>query len=264
MTDNSPDESCTSVSEVFAPWPAQMRLLDASLKKAAENLAYDEVLLDDAEHSHGADTLRIWESPEPFVVLGVSQILREHVREESCTQDGVRVLRRGSAGGCVLQGPGCINYTLVLSHKNFPDISTIRGSYCFILNRLAAAFRRRGINAAHKGISDLAVGGHKISGNAQRRSKHCILHHGTILYGMDPELMERYLLEPADRPQYRGARTHRGFVRPLELTAAEVRAVFIEAFGAPTKADKPSKSELEAIHQLAREKYLSPAWIYRR
>lgn len=241
-----------------------MRTLDVSFAKPAENIAYDELLLNDAEEGRGTNTLRIWESPAPFVVLGVSQVLREHVRVDACEQDGVRILRRTSAGGCVLQGPGCLNFTLVLSHAHFPQIATIRGSYCFILGRLAAALRARGVSASHKGTSDLAVAGKKISGNAQRRRKRYILHHGTVLYRMDPELMERYLTEPTDRPQYRGNRSHRGFVKCLSLDADAVRAAVADAFGAGPTETRAGKYELETIRSLVKEKFASPVWINRR
>ena len=242
-----------------------MRVVDHSFQNPAENLAYDELLLDDAESGRGTDTLRIWESPKPFVVLGVSQVLREHVNVAECAKDGISILRRSSAGGCVLQGPGSINFALVLSHERFPDIATIRGSYCFILGRLMAALRERGINASHKGTSDLAVAGKKISGNAQRRRKHFILHHGTLLYNMEPELMERYLIEPDDRPQYRGDRTHRGFVKCLQLTSNEIREAFLRAFAAPgTQSEKPTKSELSAVKALTKERFATQEWINRR
>jgi len=265
MTPETSTESCATKSSILTtPWPAPMRVVDVSFKRPAENLAFDDLLLDDAEAGRGTDTLRIWECETPFVVLGVSQVLREHVCEEHCAKDGVRILRRCSAGGCVLQGPGCLNFTLVISHQRFPDIATIRGSYCFILNRLAAALREAGVNASHKGISDLASSGRKISGNAQKRRKRYILHHGTLLYNMDPDLMERYLLEPADRPQYRGNRTHRGFVKSLPLDAEAVRAVFRRAFGGESDSDKVRSDEREAIAALVKEKYTNPLWTNRR
>lgn len=257
-------EGACAVAHALEPWPVPMRTLDVSFAKPAENLAYDELLLNDAEEGRGTDTLRIWESPVPFVVLGVSQVLREHVRVDACERDGVRILRRTSAGGCVLQGPGCLNFTLVLSHERFPQIATIRGSYCFVLGRLAAALRARGVNASHKGISDLAVGGKKISGNAQRRRKLFILHHGTLLYAMDPELMERYLTEPSDRPQYRGNRTHRGFVKCLPLDVNDARAVFAEAFGGARPQTRAGKDEIEQVRELVNDRFSSPSWVNRR
>lgn len=241
------------------------RVIDHSFANPADNLAYDELLLDDAESGRGTDTLRIWESSKPFVVLGVSQVLREHVNVAACAMDGISILRRSSAGGCVLQGPGSINFALVLSHERFPDIATIRGSYCFILGRLIAALRERGIYASHKGTSDLAAAGKKISGNAQRRRKHFILHHGTLLYNMDPELMERYLIEPDDRPQYRGERTHRGFVKCLSLTSNEIREIFLRAFATPgMQPEKPTKTELSAVKALTKQRFATQEWINRR
>jgi lipoate-protein ligase A len=241
-----------------------MRLVDFSFRSPTQNLAYDEVLLNRAESGKAGEVLRFWESETPFVVVGVAQVLRREVFEKNCADDHVRILRRASAGGCVLQGPGCLNYALVLSHDRRPEIATIRGSYCYILDRICEALRRRGITAHHKGTSDLAAGGKKISGSAQKRRRRCILHHGTLLYEVDIERMERYLREPADRPQYRGARTHRGFIRAIPLTPRELRECVCEAFGIEFRPQWPSEREIEATRELAREQYASMEWIRRR
>jgi lipoate-protein ligase A len=241
-----------------------MRFVDISFDDPGENLAYDEVLLDRAETEDDAEVLRFWESPVTFVVLGTSQVLREHVREEQCAQDNVPILRRCTAGGCVLQGPGCLNFTLVLRHEHRPEIATIRGSYCYILGRIANTLRAQGVLASHKGISDLAVGGRKISGNSQRRRRHAILHHGTLLYGMDSELMERYLREPSERPQYRGNRTHRGFVKNVPISPNNLRDIICAEFDVRSRSDHPRRAELHAIRSLVQKKYSTIAWIRRR
>ncbi len=241
-----------------------MRLIDESYWSPAENLALDEVLLDGAESGRTGETLRFWEGRIPFVVLGVSQVLRQEVIEKHCMEDHIRIARRSSAGGCVLQGPGCLNFSLVLAHAERPEIQTIRGSYCFILESICDALRKRGVLAHHKGISDIAVGGKKVSGSAQKRRKRCILHHGTLLYRVDFDAMERYLREPEDRPQYRGVRTHRGFVREIPLTPAELREAVCEAFGVECRPATPHRWELAKTKELVEEKYGTPEWIRRR
>jgi lipoate-protein ligase A len=240
-----------------------IRLVNVTFDTPEENLAYDEVLLDQAEKD-GREVLRFWEGSSHFVVLGVSQVLREEVNERECEEDGVPVLRRCSAGGCVLQGPGCLNFTLVLTHERHPDVATIRGSYCYILGRICEFLQEHGIAAKHKGTSDIAVKGRKISGNAQKRRRKSILHHGTLLYGMDGKLMERYLKEPSDRPQYRGARTHSGFVKSLPLAPEELREMIVAGFGITSKPSKPTRTERKAIRELVEEKYGTPGWIQRR
>jgi lipoate-protein ligase A len=243
-----------------------MRLLDISFVSPEENLALDEVLLEGAETGRVDETLRFWESASPFVVLGVAQALRNCVREKECRQYGIPVLRRCSAGGCVLQGPGCLNYSLVLRHENHPETRTIRGSYCYILGRVAEAFRKQGLAVRHMGVSDLAWRGKKVSGNAQKRRKHCFLHHGTLVYGLDPDAMERYLREPeaADRPQYRGHRTHRGFMCNLPLDTGQLRTVILEAFGVDGPPRPLHRWEIKEARTLAREKYGALEWTHRR
>lgn len=241
-----------------------MRLIDTSFERPAMNLALDEVLLDSLESGRAGETLRFWEAPAPFVVLGVSQRFAEHADEAACAAAGVPVLRRCSAGGAVLQGPGSLSYTLVLRHEGRPEIAGIRGSYGYILERVAAGLRRRGVEAQCTGISDLAVDGMKFSGNAQRRRKHGVLHHGTLLYGLDLDLLGRCLHEPDDRPDYRGQRDHAGFVRNLELSGETLRAIVREAFGVDNAVESPSREELDQATRLAAEKYESLDWTRRR
>ena len=47
-------------------------------------------------------------------------------------KDNVPVLRRSSGGGTVVQGPGCLNYTLVLSKQKHPELNDLRRSYEWI------------------------------------------------------------------------------------------------------------------------------------
>lgn len=241
-----------------------MRFLDFSFTRPEENLAFDEILLEMAENGRGEETLRVWESGAPFVVLGVSQVLRQEVYEQNCLADRVAIMRRCSAGGCVLQGPGCLNYTLVLAHDQHPDIKTIRGSYCYILDAVCAALADRGIVAKHKGVSDIAVRGRKISGNAQKRRRRHILHHGTFLYTLDTDRIAKYLREPAERPQYRGARDHKGFLAAVDLPSSEIKRALCEAFNVDPRPVKAGRNELEAAKALAKEKYRAQDWIRRR
>ena len=241
-----------------------MRLLDISFEDPAQNLSLDEVLLDSVEAGQSDEVIRFWESGTYFVVLGVSQVLRQEIREPVCLEDGVPILRRSSGGGCVLQGPGCLNYSLVLKRRDNPDLHTVRSSYCYILGEVRKALATIGLQVRHKGTSDLALGTKKVSGNAQKRRRESVLHHGTILYGMDVQRIARYLREPVERPQYRGARGHRGFIRNLEADPDQVRQAIASRFGAEGPAEKPRAAEVQASKRLAKERYASEAWIHRR
>ncbi len=241
-----------------------MRLLDLSFPDPESNLALDEALLDEAEAGRGHETLRIWESPVRFVVLGVSQKAGDEVYRDACMRDGVPILRRCSAGGCVLQGPGCLNFSLVLDQQHRPEINTVRGSYCYIFDRLKASFAAAGVVMLHQGISDLVVAGRKVSGNAQRRKKRFILHHGTLLYAADIGAIGTYLKEPKDRPDYRQDKSHAEFVGNIGICREELVGCLLQAFPGTTSDLAPSDDEAVLTQSLAQTKYADPAWTLRR
>ena len=91
-----------------------LELLDLTLPTPAENLACDEALLDAAEVGERGEALRFWESPEHFVVVGYANKVATEVNVAACEARGIPILRRCSGGGTVVQGPGCLNYALVL------------------------------------------------------------------------------------------------------------------------------------------------------
>ena len=239
------------------------RLIDAPGLGPREHLALDEAVLDAVEHGAAPSTLRLWEADVPFVVLGSAQKAAREVRLDACAEDGVPILRRCTAGGCVLQGPGSLNFSLAVCYDDWPGTRDLRGSYCLILSCITGGLKRLGLAASQEGVCDLAVGGLKVSGNAQRRRKHAFLHHGTLLHRPDHAGMARYLAEPADRPEYRGTRSHAEFVGGIQAAPAVLRGMLAGVFGAEPPAATPAAHEREEMHRLVREKYALDAWNLR-
>ena len=163
--------------------------------------------------------MRFWESSRVFIVLGRIGRAQTDVNPIHTQKDNIPVLRRSSGGGTVLQGPGCLNYTLVLSKQKHPQLNDLRKSYEWISAKVIEALRQEGVEAYFRPTSDLVVGPSekKFSGNAQRRGKHYILHHGTILYKFDLSLISRYLNMPKDIPEYRKRRSHTDFVTNVPI-----------------------------------------------
>lgn len=209
-----------------------IRLLDLTLPSPVENLALDEALLDELDERGGDPVLRFWESDRHFVVLGRACRLDDDVHVEACARDGLAVLRRASGGGTILQGPGCLSYALVLPLTLHPDLGGIRTTNRFILGRLARALHRWEPGVAFQGISDLAIDGRKISGNAQRRTPRALLFHGTILHGMPVDLIARYLKHPRRQPDYRADRPHRAFVQTIDAPSQALKQAIAAAWGA--------------------------------
>jgi lipoate-protein ligase A len=236
-----------------------MEFLDLTLPSPQENLALDEALLLEAEAGRGGEALRLWEWPSPVVVLGSACRLAEDVDEPACAESGVPVVRRSSGGGTVLWGRGCLLYSLVLRFDRDPALTEIRPSYRHILGRVAEALGVAGVEYA--GVSDLAVGGRKFSGNAQQRKRDHLLHHGTILYDFDLAQVGRYLRVPPRQPEYRAGRAHEEFLCNLDLPAEEVRRRLRAAWGADGRMTGWPAGQ---VRRLVAEKYALEAWTRRR
>jgi lipoate---protein ligase len=239
----------------------RMRYHDLTLADAAHNLALDEALLLQAESGAGGEVLRVWEYPRPVVVLGAGGRVAEDVHEGNCAADGVPILRRSSGGGTVLWGRGCLLFSLVLRFERSPRLEGIGTSYAFILEQVIAAVREMVPGLRQVGISDLAVGDQKCSGNAQQRKRRHLLHHGTLLYGFALDQIGRYLLPPPRQPEYRAHREHAAFLCNLPLTAADLKRRLREVWQATEQSDQ-IPMELKA--QLLAEKYDREEWHRRR
>ena len=70
----------------------------------------------------------------------------------------------------------------------------------------------------------------KFSGNAQKRARHFILHHGTILYDFELSLIDRYLLYPKDVPAYRADRDHHNFLANIPLKDIDIKRALKKEF----------------------------------
>lgn len=188
----------------------------------SREITRDWQLFQEVESGERPFAWRTWEIARPAVIVGRSNVVAQLVDEAACRADGVPIVRRCSGGGTVVLGPGCVNYGIVLTFVSAPHLFDVAASFSAILSRVAAGLGIAGLVIG--GGTDLVMSGRKISGNAQRRGRHALLHHGTLLYDFDAALATRYLREPERRPAYRGMRAHAAFLGNVPLTGAEARA----------------------------------------
>lgn len=232
-----------------------IHLLDLSLPSPEENLALDEALLRLVESEPASAYLRFWESEQVFVVLGVSARFAEDADVERCRRDGVPILRRASGGGTVLQGPGCLNFTLAVPLASRPDLADVRRSFAALLEPVARALEVEGL--AVRGTGDLALGERKVGGSAQKRTPRALVHQGSLLYAFDLDAIARYLKEPRRRPEWRGERAHADFVANLPLQPEAIRSRLAALWGAqPVGPTWP----LPALERLIAERYGRQEW----
>jgi lipoate---protein ligase len=238
-----------------------MKSLDHTFPSPAENLACDEALLNLCEAGGSEAVLRFWESPKHFVVVGYANKVASEVNVAACEARGIPIFRRCSGGGTVVQGPGCLNYALVLPITTNGLTRNISVANRFVMERNRATMEtllRRSVEIC--GHTDLATGGLKFSGNSQRRRHKFLLFHGTFLLNLELHLISELLRMPSRQPDYRQNRTHSEFVTNLNLPAASVKAAVREAWGATSRFSASLQSE---IARLVEQKYSDSKWNWK-
>ena len=235
-----------------------MRYLDLTLPTAAENLALDEALLEEAEASATPiETLRFWEPRQTAAVVGRSSQVDAELRVELCRQMGIPILRRISGGATVLTGPGCLMYSLVLSYERRPKLRLVSHAHRFVLGTMVAAMAPLVYGVQCRGTSDLAIGELKFSGNSVRCRRRHLLYHGTLLYDFPLPMIEMCLAMPPRVPDYRGNRTHATFVTNLPLEAETIQQALTIVWDAhESYGDWPR----QRTAQFVREKYSRAEW----
>jgi lipoate---protein ligase len=235
-----------------------LKYLDLAFDDPAHNLACDEALLELVETGQVKDEiLRVWEPAQYFVVLGHANSIRAEVNFPACQEDRVSILRRMSGGGAVLQGPGCFNYSLFLNGA-MHRFRTVKEGFRYVLERHKKIVQAlTGLEVALEGISDLAIGARKFSGNAQYRKSRAVLIHGTFLIDFDLSLIARYLQLPSKQPAYRQNRSHLEFLTKLPVRSAELRQCLKESWSAAGALDQVPGGRID---RLVQERYGRSEW----
>jgi lipoate---protein ligase len=238
-----------------------MKLCDLTLGTPEENLACDEALLDLCEGGGSDEILRLWALPRYFVVLGYANKAATEVNLPFCQRLNIPVLRRCTGGGTVLQGPGVLNYSLILRLDDSRPFHSIPATNQFILQRhrdVLAALVSASVEC--RGQTDLAIGGLKFAGNAQRRRRRSLLFHGSFLLNLDTNLVEKTLPLPSRQPDYRVNRSHTDFLLNLKVSDHELKNALAKAWNATAPLEP---IPFDQITHLAREKYALDEWNFR-
>ncbi len=235
-----------------------MKYLDLTLPTPAQNLACDEALIDFCEADNDVEILRFWESSEYFVAVGYANRVATEVNQAECRRGQIPILRRCTGGGTVLQGPGCLNYALILKVESRSSLQSVTSTNRYIMKRHGETLEKMtGFPISVQGFTDLAVGSLKFSGNAQRRKRDYVLFHGSFLLDFDITLMEKLLRMPSKQPAYRSNRSHADFLTNLKVPAEIVKQALQRCWN----ADEPlAEAPWNKIDLLVNEKYGREAW----
>jgi lipoate---protein ligase len=144
------------------------------------NLAVDEYLLKDQQ-----DDFMVLGINDTSVIVGKHQSPHRETNTRFITDHGIPVIRRISGGGTVFHDNGNLNFSFILNSEEGKQVDFRKYSRP-VLDFLSSI----GLNAGLEGKSDLRIDGCKISGNAEHVYHNRVLHHGTLLFDADLDLLK--------------------------------------------------------------------------
>ena len=103
-------------------------------------------------------------------------------------EKGIDVVRRLSGGGAVYHDLGNLNFTYMITGDKGKLVDFTR-----FINPIIEALATLGITAEQGKRNEILVDGKKVSGNAEHTFKSRVLHHGTLLFNSDLNVLVQSL-----------------------------------------------------------------------
>ncbi len=245
-----------------------MILLFSTSNSPTFNLAAEEYLFFER-----MDDLLFLYVNEPSVIIGCNQAIRNEVDLDFCSQNAVLIVRRMSGGGAVFHDLGNLNFCFI-SNKT-EGKSALNDDF---LKPIVDVFTDLGIPVAVGKRKDLWLQHeYKITGTASHVAKNRELHHGTLLYDTNLEMMGKSLSSKQKDEGVKAIASVRSTVKNLRswfeeqgqftLEAHEFFDFLIRKLQLYYQLDKIEDLSEEAVSQImliAESKYSSEHWTYKK
>lgn len=163
--------------------PDHMRLLYSKHRSAPHHLALEELLL-----KHRVEDFLLLYINDLCVVCGKHQNILAEVAPWYCHENGIPLYRRISGGGTVVHDPGNINFSYILNSSEGKQVDFEKYT-----SEIIGFLRSLGLDASFGGHNSILCNGLKISGNAEHVWKNRVLHHGTLLFDANLEILSACL-----------------------------------------------------------------------
>ena len=229
-----------------------------------ENLAAEYYIATESDFHEktGCDTVFLFWNTTPTLVVGKFQNVYEEVNLPYAREHKINIIRRLSGGGTVYYDEGGFEFSFISNSKH------IAIDFSEYMKPVVDALISLGLDAALSGRNDILIGGRKISGNAQYKTDGMTVHHGTLLFDVDPEKIVRSTQVADYKIIAKGIKSVRERVTNISehlekpLTPAQFKEHMISSIVRDGMRYEFTPSERERIEEIANEKFRSWDCIY--
>ncbi len=237
-----------------------MKLYLSSDTDPSINLATEEILLKEEQR----DLVFLYQNASS-VIVGKHQNAMAEVNIVEAMENHIKVYRRLSGGGAVYHDEGNLNFCFIFNTLEGKQVDFKRNTR-FVVEFL----QHEGILAEFAGSNNLVVNGRKFSGNAEHIYKNRVLHHGTLLFSSNLEMLHKILSPRKSEYRHNNVLSKPWPVVNLSEVLPHVQSIsdftnrfinFLQnRYGASTAYF--TKKQIEKIQHLAATKYQTWEWNY--
>jgi len=245
-----------------------MQIIHSTSTSPTFNLAAEEYLFAERQ-----DDLLFLYVNEPSVIIGCNQAIRNEVDLDFCKNNEITIVRRMSGGGAVFHDLGNLNFCFI-SNKT-EGKSLLNADF---LQPIVEVLTNLGVPVEIGKRKDLWLqSGYKITGTASHVAKNRELHHGTLLYDTNLEMLEKSLSSNQKDESVKA-------IASVSSTVKNLRTWFEEQGLFPLESNEffefliiklqmnlhvdvilsLSDNEIAQIEILEKAKYCTPEWTFKK
>ena len=239
---------------------------------ASAGLAADEVLANCSGVGTSLPTLRLY-TYQSCALVGRFQTIENELNLNYCVENKIPINRRPTGGGAIIMGQDQLGVALVIPGKSDETYAHVRERMAQFSQGIISGLDTLDIEVEFRRKNDLEVNGKKIAGlGLHKTATNGLLFHASLLVDLDVPFMLNVLKTPFEKISDKEISTvseRTTTVRreiDTNLNINELRTIILNgyrnAFQVDIQKGDFTKSELEEIHQLEKDKYRKRDWIF--
>jgi lipoate-protein ligase A len=214
------------------------------------------------------DTIILVSPSAPYVCVGYHQDLEKEVDLAYCRDRGLPVYRREVGGGAVYLDGDQVFVQWVLHPSSLP--TGLEERFRLFIEPLVRTYRGLGIDAHHRPVNDVHVGGKKIGGTGAARIGGAEVLVGSLMFDFDKAAMARVLKVSSEKMRDKVFQSLEQYMTTIREQRGgtpdrqEVKDLYVrhcaDVLGAAIVPGEWTKDE-EARAREYDELFLTPEWL---
>lgn len=272
------------------------RFIDSGNHSPSFNMALDEALLEWHGKGEFPPIIRFYGWNPPTLSIGYFQKVEKEINMSAVKELGLGFVRRPTGGRGVLHDEE-LTYSVIVSENHPKMPKSVTEAYRVISEGILKGFHLLGLDAYFAiprseeqkstlknprsavcfdapSWYELVVEGRKVAGSAQTRQQGVILQHGSILLDLDEDKLFQLFKYPNERVKERMQKSFKEKAVAInsltdnritiDMAKDAFKKGFADGLGIQLEDYQLSLEELDYVNKIAKEKYESDDWNFRR